>query len=501
MAETSNNKNFTDPIVILDPMISTPTIAVQLKSESVGEKENEEGISNPNATVDSLKIDGKKYPLITINDRNINYNDILIYKLSFDEFLPTLYLKIKDNDHYETNLNTTGMSGYVKTCIVPEINNIYKNISIQFRILSVDINKNDNTVSYDCVYDTEKFRQTNTGLIYAKDKKANTYEMLNKIAELSGLGFAATKNTEDINDRIYRNIFTQRFDSYIKEQLKFAGTDEESILDAWIDPYNYIVLVNVSWVLEQEVKSDNLEIVCDTGTLVYNDGTGKQEPSSVPRMLTNFQPLDLKSNLSISDYNIEVNNDSTVKGTLEKIYSIDFVGKETKMNILDIQTQEDSIDGEHLEEYNTGSSRPIPKFNFNEDYNLDIQKVIRKHFFRKKRQNILNVTLENINLGLQRGTLVYLSIWENNPKNKQIMIMQESNLVGNDTTEPDKTYDTAIEAEQGLISNMKLSDVYYIDSIYFEYRNDMQSIKQILKLIKQGNNNGYENLHTSPRLS
>ena len=215
MAETSNNKNFTDPIVILDPMISTPTIAVQLKSESVGEKENEEGISNPNATVDSLKIDGKKYPLITINDRNINYNDILIYKLSFDEFLPTLYLKIKDNDHYETNLNTTGMSGYVNTCIVPEINNIYKNISIQFRILSVDINKNDNTVSYDCVYDTEKFRQTNTGLIYSKDKKANTYEMLNKIAELSGLGFAATKNTEDINDRIYSGVmYKERYISF-----------------------------------------------------------------------------------------------------------------------------------------------------------------------------------------------------------------------------------------------------------------------------------------------
>ena len=500
MGETSSNKNFTDPIVILDPAKDAPGIVVKLKSESVSNKENEEGISNPSATVDSLKIDGKKYPLLLINNRNIEYNDILIYKLSFDNFLPTLYLKIKDNNHYETNLNTTGMSGYVRTCIVPEISNIYKNIAMQFKILSVDINENDNTVSYDCLYDTEKFRQTNTGLIYLKDKKANTYEMLNKIAELSGLGFAATKNTEDVNDRLYRNIFTQRFDSYIKEQLKFAGTDEESILDAWVDPYNYIVLVNVSWVLSQDVKIDDLEIVCDTGITIYNDGTGKQEPYSAPRMLTNFQPLDLKSNLIIDKYNVEVNNDATLKGTLQRIYSIDFVEKETQMNILDIQTQEDSVDGEYLEEYNTGSSRPIPKFNFNEDYNLDIQKTIRKHFFNKKRQNILYVTLENINLGLQRGTLIYISIWEDDPKNKQIMIMQESNLDGNETTEPDQTYDNEVEAEQGLVSNMKLSDIYYIDGIFFEYNNEMRTIKQTLKLIKKGKISGYDNLHTLPRI-
>ena len=39
-------------------------------------------------------------------------------------------------------------------------------------------------------------------------------------------------------------------------------------------------------------------------------------------------------------------------------------------------------------------------------FHLDNQKIIRNAFFRKRRQQILEVVLKNVNFGLQRGTLV-----------------------------------------------------------------------------------------------
>jgi hypothetical protein len=286
-----------------------------------------------------------------------------------------------------------------------------------------------------------------------------------------------------------------------------CGTDEDNIFDAWVDLYGYIVMVNVPWVMNEDVKPDDLEIMVNYGIHGTSDGMEENETKAVDRILTNYNLVGTKTNLEISAYNMVVNNNAIKHGTLENVYSINFETTLSNYNIEDIQTKQDSVDGDFIEDYNTGKNRPIPKFNFNDDawtgleggYDTHKQKIIRSAYFRKKRQSILNVELKDINLGLQRGTLIGVSIWEDNPGNKQIMIMQESNLKGKDTTEPDEIYDGAVDAELGMIQILKLSDIYYIDAIYFEYTNDMNSIKQTLKLIKKGQMSGYDNTHTSPR--
>ena len=54
--------------------------------------------------------------------------------------------------------------------------------------------------------------------------------MLYEIAKENKLGFAATKNCEDVNDENYRLIHSKTYVDYINEQLSLSGLDEKSIL-------------------------------------------------------------------------------------------------------------------------------------------------------------------------------------------------------------------------------------------------------------------------------
>ena len=503
-------ENYTDPKVVLDPSKEATDIATKYSSYSYNNVSNNEGMRDiANNQYDSLRLDGIEYPLIVINDRNIYFEDIIYMKLSFNNFLPELKLIIRDRQEYEQKINTSQMSGSVRLVITSSVDKVYRKIKLHFRILNVNISEYDHTqITYYCTYDVDKLREVNTGLIYKEDLKANTYEMLYKIASNCGLGFAATDKTEEIEDRLYRNIFTQRYVDYIKDQIESSGVDENSILDAWIDPYNYIVLTNVSWLLSEEVSLDSLSIVANVGFNGHTWDTPDNQPHKCMRILTNFSYMPSDNNLLIKTYTTNVENYSIYNGTLERIYNINF--DENGISTIepnDIQTKQDSVDGEYLEEYNTGTNNPVPKFNFNEDgYNLNLQKTIREHFFRKKRQSIFKITLSSVNLGLQRGTLVYVMIFEQDPQNKEILLSQNENLNGDTSIEKksdknnSENNDLVIE-EGDQIPNMKLSDFYYIDGIEFTYSTEDKEILQSLYLIKKGAASGYDNKHTYPKIT
>lgn len=501
------DKNWTDPKVILDPSKGADNIAMPLISESLGEEENENEVINPNADHDSLMIDGISYPLLCINNRNISKIDILYMDLQFKDFLPEIVVKIRDRQQTETKLNTTGMSGSIRVCITSPVDKTYKKILLHFRILKVDIDEYDNDIiTYHGIYDADKLRQVNTEFIEGEQPAATTWELLNDIAQKTGLGFAATDQTKEVEDRVLRNIYTEKYGDYIVKQLKFSGTDEENILDAWIDPYNYIVLVNIPWVLSQDVSFDDLEIISNCGLPNSQQGIDKVVPKPVTRIFTNFSNIPISSNMVIRSYKLETDNDAIYKGTLERIYTISWDGTQTKMDTVEIQTKQNSVDGEYIEEYNTGASRPIPRFNFNEGgYDLHTQEVIRNHFFRKKRQSILKVVLEQPNLGIQRGTLIGIQLYEQDVANKQIMLSQASNIGGAASITPDEinvesdTELNLVESECDDVLNVKLTDLYYVDGIEFEY-NENDSIVQILSLIKKGHTSGYNNIHTLPKV-
>jgi hypothetical protein len=86
--------------------------------------------------------------------------------------------------------------------------------------------------------------------------------------------------------------------------------------------------------------------------------------------------------------------------------------------------------------------------------------------------------------------------------------MNIENLVkeGEDTSVPDlglpkecNQEDIVMDDGHWLI-NAKLSGLYYIDSMSFEYNQSSARIIQTLHLIKKGKTTGYENRYNNPKL-
>ena len=121
---------------------------------------------------------------------------------------------------------------------------------------------------------------------------------------------------------------------------------------------------------------------------------------------------------------------------------------------------------------------------------------------------MLHVTLRDPNLGLQRGTLVSIAIFDSDPINKENTLYNTENLTNEseDMNIPDLDLPKELSVNQLLtndgywLMNFKLSGLYYIDSMTFEYNQTSGRIVQILHLIKKGATSGYENRYNNTRL-
>ena len=527
-ANVSGETNRTDPKVCHDPSITMEGIVRLFPNQN---KVNfEEGEVSTNNKFEMTRVDGIEYPLVAVNDRNIENNEIISLTINYKTFLPQIELIIRDEHQKEQKINTTQMSSIIRVCIIATVNNVYRKLLLNFRTYDMQINESDPTlVTYYGTYYVKEFRQVNTRHIWMSSVcpaqpncgqgghiNANTWEMLHRIAELTGLGFAATKKCKEIPDHVIRNIYTQRYDQFIEQQLVHCGTDEENIFDAWVDLYGYIVMVNVPWVFNEDITPDELTINAVVGIHGTSNDVTEQKPVTINRTLTNYNLTATPSNMEIASYNMDVDNDSISHGTLEQVWMINFHGNLADVDALDVQSKQDSVDGDFIEDYNTGKNRPIPKFNFNDDawtglsggYDLHKQKIIRNAYFRKLRQSVLHVIMKNINLGLQRGTLVDIKIFDSDPINKKTTFANIDNLgVASETTdESNVPLPTEVNQEDIIMDggaympNMKLSGLYYIDGMTFEYARDRGRIVQILHLIKKGKTSGYENRHNNPRM-
>lgn len=524
---SGGEKNRTDPKVCHDPSISLEKIVREHFSQNkVNMEEHEYSTNNE---YDFTRTDGIEYPLVAINNRNIENDDILYMNIDYYSFLPKITITIHDERQTEQKLFTTQMSSIIRTCIIAKVDKVYKKILLNFRTYDVKINEaNPIYVTYYGIYYVPEFRQINMKHIWmpavcgAKNCgqgahiNANTWEMLHRIAEMTGLGFAATKMCKEIPDHLIRNIYSQRYDQYIEQQLLHCGTDEDNLFDAWVDLYGYIVMVNVPWVMNEDIKPNDLDIVMNYGVHGTSNNTPEQDLKTVSRTLTNYNLVGTVTNMEISAYNMVVDNNSIKHGTLEQAYSVNFDVNLAKYDIVDIQSKQNSIDGEYLEDYNTGKNRPIPKFNFNDDawtglsggYDIHRQKITRNAYFRKKRQSIFNVELKNVNLGLQRGTLVHIVIFDSDPLNKKRYLQNIENLQGptDNIQQPNiglpKEYneEDLILDDGAMFPNYKLSGLYYIDGMKFEYSKEHSRIIQTLFLIKKEDTSGYYNRHNPVRV-
>ena len=111
-ADDSNNsdkgENYTDPKVCHDPTIEIEGIIRQWNIQNTTENsdgEDEGAVGTVpvdyKSAEDQTRVEGILYPLITVNNRNVEREEILKMTIDYKGFLPSIYLVIYDPDDNE----------------------------------------------------------------------------------------------------------------------------------------------------------------------------------------------------------------------------------------------------------------------------------------------------------------------------------------------------------------------------------------------------------------
>ena len=320
----------------------------------------------------------------------------------------------------------------------------------------------------------------------------------------------------NIEDRLPRLMQFENYYDYILKTIKYSGLNEYSFFDAWIDLYGYIVMVNVPHILlDNSIDVKHLSIITTKGTRNTSNDVPEQQFETVNRTLHNFNLTNVVDDLTIESYEeISKPGDVHYMGNLQTFVSFCPEGAQptSSNNLVDEQVLavEHSIDGAHIEEYETSVSQKVI-VNFS-DYDINVQEYKRTLYFSKLRSKQLKVILSQTNFGLQRGTLVNVIIYEYDTIKKDAIIKSVSNVEGqNEKITPDTSMiqelsgvtsikKDVIDNEGVGIHNPALCGLYYIDAMEFHYDKDHQGIVQTLYLIKKGPKTNITNKHTAPRL-
>ena len=267
-------------------------------------------------------------------------------------------------------------------------------------------------------------------------------------------------------------------------------------------------MVNFAWIItNQEVIQNNLSIKVFPGVHGTQElNMPEQKPKEVHRTLVCMPRDGSINNLSFTRYNVIINNSDLVTGTNRSMYNCNLIDIDGNISITqyDVESIENSVDGKHTEEYAKEQQKSLA-IECN-DIPINKQKMIRQKYFNKYRARILEIELDKVNLGLQRGTLVNVVIMTDEANAKQLIAAASTNIIENQDIEQDKLkvgdleYKDLIEQENIPLPNMALTGMYYIDSMKFEYSYDNNEIKQFLYLIKKGSLTNLNNWHTNPRI-
>ena len=539
--------NYTDPFVYHDGGPIGSHIAKPLNPQNAI-MFDEEGNFGSNVDYQSTKVEGIYQPIVKLNNIVLDEWQIENLVLHYDSFYPEIDIKVLYSDASFIEFNDApGMNNVITVIIIPAVDGAYRKIAIDFTIIDYERNGNEYNIHgrvkwlpleqqrckhiHYCDHPPGPCPPTGcpnvkgksgangesaTGTIecnHAHQKKPNTWEYLHEIALQCGLGFSATDQCREINDRLPRLVSSVSYLDFIQDQIRFGGLDENSIFDVWLDLYGYITMVNVPWVMSNDITYRHLTMKTFTGIRSKSIDMKDLEIQEVHRTLTNFNKMSTKSNNEIEHYNWVTNNFAINNtGTLQTLHSFTPQGVQDGNNSISCeqaQIIENSIDGAHVEDYEKSISLcTVVEVN---EYNINNQRMIRDQYFKKLTSKMLRVDLLYPNLSIQRGTLINLSILESDPTRKRKLLTESDNIDGDNGTdmknpEWEGNNKDIIQDEGEMVPNTAISGLYYVQGMRFTYHtydNEYESmdsekdIRQSLLLIKKGPITNIDNQYTS----
>lgn len=519
--------NWTDTIVLWDPSFQVQIYKKESETHAGG---NISGSSD----VDSKKNDAINYPLIRINGTVIIEEQLEYVEINVNNILPTITLKIYDENKVIRRTNGPSWNNTIKVIIANQLDGIYKNSNFNFYIESME--EDNEFVIYKGIYKIEGFNDSiYTGLTMPSEIQApgkivfdptvhcplSTFETCALIAKKYGLGFAYTcynrKRTEydgierphyqeDYRWRIVKHTTIYNF---MKELLDCAG-DPTHIYDIWVDMFGYLTIVDIAYLYKVvetgELQDSDLAIWAVSGVRSNMEDGAEYKAYRMQRTLSNTQVEDIDYNLKFTDFEVINQNKVIFEDGTETINTSlgNLNNNEITTNNAGLQIKSNNPQDENDGKYSFAKHNFLGFEFINEQPSVGItacgvcspytgqhlistphrvpislsipyQKDINTKFFNKIRTKILRIKMDKYNIGLQRGQIINV-------------IFKEYEQQMQKHINPDHKYN---DTGKGVL-NPYLTAHYYIDSTQYVYSRESKKIDQYLYLIN------LEQIHMNP---
>ena len=345
--------------------------------------------------MDPTKIYGILSPLICIGEVVIAPEDVLDFRLSFKNNLPSCTCTVVDNRRRLISLQKPKYETTMKIQILPPFSEVEK-INMEMNITRVSIQ--DNTITVSALYKCEDLisqRVESFG-------KLDTYTLFEAIATATKLGFAS--NCEHVED--YRDMYCSGV-SYLDLMNNEIGRAKNEvgkcIFDWWIDGRNYLNLANIYTLFEQPASLDDMQIYISTQPANVR-AEFNPEGIKVAALLTNLPTQQNWETYAL--YYETVNRGGSIRaiGT-DNVYSTYEGDKEGYSDslMLNADVQKNTVTHIHYLGESLG------------EYNSKLTSIVRENYLGKLGADSIKVILNYPALGLQRGQKVAFAWYINNP--------------------------------------------------------------------------------------
>jgi len=264
---------------------------------------------------------GHTFPYIQIRDHQIARDEIVLFELICDSFLPRLKIHLQTGSLSMIRENRPVDGDRVSIFIRQDLK-VFRPIKGDYIIKTVIIDDGNETeaggtrlheIYIEAILDVPNFISEYTNFHYY----GKAEDALRDAAKRANLGFTHTENIDTkYNQAWYCN---QKLDVYIQHITRHMWRGSDSFFDSWVDPYWNLTVVNVSDILGRKLADDKgatftkLQHIVSTygqdGPYISNDHDTKEE-SKVPKILTNMSSFESTS-FYVKKWLI-TNNSSTV---------------------------------------------------------------------------------------------------------------------------------------------------------------------------------------------
>lgn len=445
-----------------DNQLEHQDIVIQLTNSSKDEA-GENYVDNKQEIQQTL-IYGIQAPLIKINNIVVDFIDVIEFSLKSVNDLPTINMIVKDRYNLTRLVDTPGNDNLLRVQILPQFDNTYKKIDLDFFITSLKIN--NDYISITGSYKLPKLTSSNIKSF----GEINTFDLFETIATDTGLGFATNVETNDINKK-YVYCDNKSYLDILNREIRYSSEDKY-ILDFWVDFWNNLNLVNIYERYNSIDSDEDMMIWVSSQTKEIREGI-VPEPMQITATLTNH-PNMASNELYVQNYKI-INNagQNSFRGT-DRVYSIYEIDKHEYMDHL---IQDGDVKKDIFVKYDyLGESYG--------GFNYLLAEKIRSDFLTKMQTESIEVELNTPLLGLMRGNNVNFVSYINDSNTDY----RQQNLIDNgvmnqspEQSVPLEDEDSKQTGEDKFIIDNSISGQYTICGCNIKFSNNKWSYLVNLK--------------------